>query len=67
MLRVKRLPTTAALLARADPELRHEVELLLSERKGGEFLDRPAIEHAFDLLEDSAAVAMAAGGWRPAL
>ena len=51
----------AALLARADPELRHEVELLLSERKGGEFLDRPAIEHAFDLLEDSAAVALAAG------
>ena len=51
----------AALLARADPELRHEVELLLSERNGGEFLDRPAIEHAFDLLEDSAAVAVAAG------
>jgi eukaryotic-like serine/threonine-protein kinase len=51
----------AALLARADPELRHEVELLLSERKGGEFLDRPAIEHAVDLLEDSAAVALAAG------
>jgi hypothetical protein len=51
----------AALLARADPELRHEVELLLSERKGGEFLDRPAIEHAFDLLEDSATVALAAG------
>jgi eukaryotic-like serine/threonine-protein kinase len=51
----------AALLARADPELRHEVELLLSERKGGEFLDRPAIGHAFDLLEDSAAVALAAG------
>jgi eukaryotic-like serine/threonine-protein kinase len=45
----------AALLARADPELRHEVELLLSEPKGGEFLDRPAIEHAFDLLESSAA------------
>ncbi len=50
----------AALLARADPELRHEVQLLLSERKGGEFLDRPALEHAFDLLEDSA-VALAAG------
>ena len=51
----------AALLARADPELRHEVELLLSERKGGEFLDLPAIQHAFDLLEDSAAVPLAAG------
>ena len=51
----------AALLARADPELRHEVELLLLERKGGQFLDRPAIQHAFDLLEDSAAVSLAAG------
>ena len=51
----------AALLARADPELRHEVELLLAERKGVEFLDRPAIQHAFDLLEDSAAVPLAAG------
>ena len=50
-----------ALLARADPELRYEVELLLAERNGGEFLDRPAIEHAFDLLEDSSAVAVAAG------
>ena len=45
----------AALLARADPELRHEVELLLSEQNGAEFLDRPAIEHASDLLEDAAA------------
>ena len=51
----------AALLARADPELRHEVELLLAERNGGEFLDRPAIQDAFDLLEDSAAVTLAAG------
>ena len=51
----------AALLARADPELRHEVELLLAERKGGEFLDRPAIQHAFDILEDSAAVSLSAG------
>ena len=51
----------AALLARADPELRREVELLLSERDRGEFLDRPAIQHAIDLLEDSAAVSLAAG------
>jgi eukaryotic-like serine/threonine-protein kinase len=50
----------AALLARADSELRHEVELLLSERNGGEFLDRPAIQHAIDLLDDSAAVPLAA-------
>ena len=35
----------AALLAQTDPELRHEVESLLSERNGGEFLDRPAIQN----------------------
>ncbi len=50
-----------ALLARADPDLRREVELLLSERDRGEFLDRPAIQHAIDLLEDSAADSLAAG------
>ncbi len=42
-----------ALLARADPELRREVELLLLERAGGEFIDRPAIQNAPELLEDS--------------
>ena len=51
----------AALLARADPELRHEVELLLAEREHGDFLDRPAIQHARDLLEDSAVVSLMAG------
>jgi tetratricopeptide (TPR) repeat protein len=51
----------AALLARADPELRHEVELLLSERERGAFLDRPAIQDAVDLLQDSAADSLAAG------
>jgi len=43
----------AALLARTDPELRREVELLLSQPTGGEFLDRPAIRNAADLLEDA--------------
>ena len=51
----------AALLARADPELRHQVESLLSERTGAEFLDRPAIEHARDLLEGPVPAALAAG------
>jgi serine/threonine protein kinase len=51
----------AALLARADSELRHEVELLLAEQNGAEFLDRPAIEHAADLLEDAATVQLEAG------
>ena len=33
----------AALLAQSDPELRREVESLLSGSSGGEFLDRRAI------------------------
>jgi serine/threonine-protein kinase len=44
----------AALLAQADPELRHEVELLLSEAGGAEFLDRPAVRNAPELLQHSA-------------
>ena len=42
----------AALLAQTDPELRREVESLLAQRTGGEFLDRPAIQNAPELLED---------------
>ncbi len=42
----------AALLAQADPELRREVESLLIEPTGGEFLDRPAIRNAPHLAED---------------
>jgi len=51
----------AALLARADPELRREVELLLSQPTGGEFLDRPAIQNAADLLEDATVTEISAG------
>jgi tetratricopeptide (TPR) repeat protein len=43
----------AALLADADPDIRREVESLLAHR-GGEFLDRPAIQNAPHLLDDSA-------------
>jgi serine/threonine protein kinase len=43
----------AALLARADPELRREVELLLSQPTGGGFLDRPVMENTPQLLDDS--------------
>jgi len=50
-----------ALLARADPELRHEVEVLLSKRATGDFMDRPAVAHAIDLLEDSTTVQVDAG------
>ena len=42
----------AALLAQADPELRREVESLLIEPAGGEFLDRAAIRNAPHLTED---------------
>jgi eukaryotic-like serine/threonine-protein kinase len=39
----------AALLAEADPDVRREVESLLAQT-GGEFLDRPAIQQAPELL-----------------
>ncbi len=42
----------AALLDQTDPELRREVESLLARHSGGEFLDRPAIQDAPELLED---------------
>src|SRR5260370_9409872 len=51
----------AALLAQTDPELRREVELLLSEPAGGGFLDRPAIRNAPELLEDATVTGIAAG------
>ena len=41
--------------------MRHQVESLLSERTGAEFLDRPAIEHALDLLEGPVPAALEAG------
>jgi eukaryotic-like serine/threonine-protein kinase len=51
----------AALLADTDPELRREIESLLEERSGGEFLDRPAIQNAPQLLEDSTPTELAVG------
>jgi len=51
----------AALLAQTDPELRREVELLLSQPSGGEFLDRPAIQNAPDLMEDATVTEISAG------
>jgi tetratricopeptide (TPR) repeat protein/predicted Ser/Thr protein kinase len=51
----------AALLAQADPELRREVELLLSQQTSGDFLDRPAIQNATELLDDSTIAGLAAG------
>ena len=51
----------AALMAQADPELRREVESLLIETPGGEFLDRPAIRNAPQLLEESTLTGLASG------
>src|SRR5438067_6554899 len=51
----------AALLAQTDPELRREIESLLAQRTGGEFLDRPAIQNAPELLEDATVTEISAG------
>jgi tetratricopeptide (TPR) repeat protein len=40
------------LLARAEPGVRREVESLLAQRSGDEFLDRPVLQNAPELLED---------------
>jgi serine/threonine protein kinase len=51
----------AALFARADPELRRQVESLLIDLTGGEFLDRPAIRNAPHLLEESPLTGLPSG------
>ena len=53
----------AALLEQTDPGLRREVESLLAQRSGGEFLDVAAIQNAPGLLEDSTATGLAVGAW----
>src|SRR2546423_10495520 len=51
----------AALLAQADPDLRREVESLLARLPSGNFLDRPAIRNAPELLGDSTVTQLAVG------
>jgi hypothetical protein len=51
----------AALLARTDSNLRREVELLLAQHTSGEFLDRPAVQNAPELLGDSTVTSLASG------
>jgi tetratricopeptide (TPR) repeat protein/predicted Ser/Thr protein kinase len=51
----------AALLAQTDPELRREIESLLEERSGDEFLDRPVIQNAPELVEDATVTEISAG------
>src|SRR3954451_5700504 len=43
----------AALLTQTDPELRREIEALLAQPSSGEFLDRPVIQNAPELLKRS--------------
>jgi hypothetical protein len=52
----------AALLSEMDPELRVEVESLLRERAGGEFLDVPALENAAALIGDATLTSAATSG-----
>ena len=51
----------AAILAQADPEVRREVESLLVEAIDGDFIERPAIQNATHLLEDSPVAGLMAG------
>jgi len=50
-----------ALLAQTDPELRHELESLFAQRPCEEFLERPAVQNAPELLEDATVTTLAAG------
>jgi eukaryotic-like serine/threonine-protein kinase len=51
----------AALLAQTDPELRREVESLLAQYADDEFLDRPAVQNAPQLLGDSKVTVLTVG------
>jgi tetratricopeptide (TPR) repeat protein/predicted Ser/Thr protein kinase len=55
------LAQRVALLSEADPELRREVESLLGAPTGADFMDRPAVEDAPELLEDWTGAEWAAG------
>jgi eukaryotic-like serine/threonine-protein kinase len=51
----------AALLAQTDPELRREVESLFAQRTRDEFLERPAIQNAPELLNDATVTSVDVG------
>jgi tetratricopeptide (TPR) repeat protein len=50
-----------ALLEQTDPELRREIEALLVQPDSGEFLDRPALQNAPELLDDSTVAELTTG------
>ena len=51
----------AAILARTDPEMRRELESLFTERTGGGFLERPAIDNAPELFQDATVTSIGVG------
>src|SRR5580698_8167446 len=59
--REKSAEERAALLSQVDPELRREVESLLAQRSGGEFLEQPAILNAPELLGEETVTGIAVG------
>ena len=59
--REKTAEERAALFSQVDPELRREVESLLAQGTGGEFLERPAIQDALELLGERTVSGIAAG------
>jgi len=61
LAREQPLEMRAALLAKVDLELRHEVESLLAHDGGEGLLDRPALGVAAKLLEDSSMELLAVG------
>ncbi len=59
--REKTAEERAALLAGIDPDLRREVQSLLEQGAGGEFLDQPAIQNAPHLLVDLTVTELSSG------
>jgi tetratricopeptide (TPR) repeat protein len=51
----------AVLLAQTDPELRRELESLLAQRSGDDFLERPAIRHVPEALADATVTSVSVG------
>src|SRR5689334_20717964 len=59
--RERKAEERAAFLAQLEPDLRDQVESLLSDSAGGAFLDRPAVQNAPELLARSGSAVLTAG------
>jgi serine/threonine protein kinase len=53
----------AALLAQADPELRRDIESLLAQPDSAKFLDRPAVQNATELADNSTVTVVTNGAY----